>query len=164
MCNRACTSIKALQVLGNSICSLSMANWCLVLNTVCLPVMTWGCQLWYWEKGSKGLINMLQQVQNNMVKVVMGSFHTASCKTFLQLTCMLSMRHFVEKLMYTSALWLYRLPQGSQLLWQLGPDWHVPGHRDFPTVVSWSHCHAWTTEPVPHCLGGSHLEGPFMGP
>jgi hypothetical protein len=47
MCNWACTSIKVLQVLGNSICRLSMANWRLVLNTVCLPVMTWGCQLWF---------------------------------------------------------------------------------------------------------------------
>jgi hypothetical protein len=38
MCNRAWASLKALQVLGNSICGLSMANWRLVLNAVCLPV------------------------------------------------------------------------------------------------------------------------------
>jgi hypothetical protein len=53
MCNRARASIKALQVLGNSICRLSMANWRLVLNAVCLPVMTWGCQLWFRQGGTK---------------------------------------------------------------------------------------------------------------
>ena len=40
MCNRARASIKALQVLGNSIRGLSMANWRLVLNAVCLPVLS----------------------------------------------------------------------------------------------------------------------------
>jgi hypothetical protein len=54
-----------------------MANWCIVLNAVCLPVMTWGVQLWYRTGGAKGLIAMLQRVQNDMVKVVAGAFHTA---------------------------------------------------------------------------------------
>jgi hypothetical protein len=103
MCNRARASIKALQVLGNSISGLSMANWRLVLNAVCLPVMTWGCQLWFRQGGTKGLVKMLQQVQNEMVKVVTGSFHTAPRETLLQITRMLPMRHFLEKLTYTSA-------------------------------------------------------------
>jgi hypothetical protein len=81
MCNRAHASIKALQVLGNSICRLSMVNWRLVLNAVCLPVMTWGCQLWFRQGGTKGLVKSLQQVQNKMVKVVTGSFHTAPRET-----------------------------------------------------------------------------------
>jgi hypothetical protein len=97
MCNRARTSIKVLQVLGNIICGLSMANWRLVLNAVCLPVMTWGCQLWFQQGGTKGLVKMLQQVQNKMVKVVTGSFHTAPRETLLQITHMLPMRHFLEK-------------------------------------------------------------------
>jgi hypothetical protein len=86
MCNWAWVSIKALQVLGNTIRGLSMANWCIVLNAVCLPVMTWGVQLWYRTGGAKGLITMLQQVQNDMVKVVTGSFHTAPREALLELT------------------------------------------------------------------------------
>ena len=35
MCNQACASIKALQMLGNTIHGLSMANWRLLLNAVC---------------------------------------------------------------------------------------------------------------------------------
>jgi hypothetical protein len=136
MCNWARASIKALQVLGNTIRGLSMANWCIVLNAVCLPVMTWGVQLWYRTGGAKGLIAMLQHVQNDMVKVVAGAFHMAPREALLQLTQMLPMRHFVDKLTYTSALQLYRLPRASQLLRRLGPDWYVLGHGDFQSVVT----------------------------
>jgi hypothetical protein len=164
MCNRARASIKALQVLGNTICGLSMANWCIVLNAVCLPVMTWGAQLWYCTGGAKGLIAMLQRVQNDMVKVVAGSFHTAPCEALLQLTRMLPMRHFVEKLTYTSALRLYRLPWASQLLRQLGPDWHVPGHGDFPLVVMRSHNVHGHRNQCPTVLEALTLKVPSDGP
>jgi hypothetical protein len=103
MCNRARASIKALMVLGNSIRGLSMANWRLVLNAMCLPVMTYGCQLWYKENGTKGLVAMLQKVHNNMVKVVSGAFRTAPREALLQLTRMLPMRHHLDKLTHTSA-------------------------------------------------------------
>src|ERR1700677_4207332 len=100
--------------------------------------MTYGCQIWYREKGPKGLISMLQPVQNEMVKVVTGSFCTAPREALLELTRMMPMRHFVEKLMYTSALRLYRLPRASQLLQRLGPDWYSPGQSDFLLVVTHS--------------------------
>jgi hypothetical protein len=97
--------------------------------------MTWGCQLWFCNKGPKGLVKMLQQVQNEMVKVITGSFHTAPRETLLQITCMLPMQHFLEKLTYTSALRLYRLPNGSQLLKCLGPDWHNTEYSNSPTQL-----------------------------
>jgi hypothetical protein len=77
MCNQAQASIKALQVLGNSIRGLSMANWRLVLNAVCLPVLAYGSQLWYLTGAAKGLLNMVQRVQNDMVRQVTGAFRTA---------------------------------------------------------------------------------------
>ena len=113
-----------------------MANWRLVLNVVCLPVLSYGCQLWYLTGAAKGLINMLQRVQNEMVKMVTGSFRTAPREALLHITRMLPMRHYIEKLTHTSALRLYRLPRASQLLRRLGPDWHVLGHGDFPLVVT----------------------------
>jgi hypothetical protein len=112
-----------------------MANWRLVLNAVCLPVMTWGCQLWFKEGSTKGLVKMLQQVQNEMVKVVTGAFHTVPREPLLQITCMLPMHHFLEKLTYTSALRLYRLPHNSQLLRRLGPDWYITGYGNQPTLL-----------------------------
>jgi hypothetical protein len=164
MCNRARASIKALQVLGNTIRSLSMANWRIVLNAVCLPVMTWGVQLWYRTGGAKGLIAMLQHVQNDMVKVVAGAFHTAPREALLQLTWMLPMRHFMEKLTYTSALRLYRLPRASQLLQRLGPDWYVPGHGDFPSVVTRSPSVRGQRNQCPTALEALALKVPSDGP
>jgi hypothetical protein len=67
MCNWARALIKALQVLGNTVRDLSMANWRLVLNAVCLPVLTYGSQLWFLTGAAKGLTNMVQWVQNDMV-------------------------------------------------------------------------------------------------
>jgi hypothetical protein len=164
MCNRARASIKALQVLGNTICSLSMANWRIVLNAICLLVMTWGVQLWYRTGGAKGLIAMLQWVQNDMVKVVARSFHTAPCEALLELTRMLPMQHFIEKLTYTSALRLYRLPQASQLLRHLGPEWYVPGHGDFPSVVTCSPDMCVRRNQCPTVLEALTLKVPSDGP
>jgi hypothetical protein len=78
---------------------------------------------------------MLQQVQNKMVKVVTGAFHTAPHEPLLQITCMLPMHHFLENLTYTSALRLYRLPQNSQLLRCLGPDWYITGYGNQPMLL-----------------------------
>jgi hypothetical protein len=136
MCNRAQASIKALQVLGNSIRGLSMANWRMVLNMVCLPVLAYGSQIWFLSGASKALINMLQRVQNDMVKQVTGVFHTAPREVLLHFTRMVPMCHYIEKLTYTSALRLYRLPRPSQLLCRLGPDWYVAGQGDLPMVVT----------------------------
>jgi hypothetical protein len=140
MCNRARTSIKALQVLGNTIRGLSMANWRLVLNAVCLPVLTYGSQLWYLSGAAKGLINMVQRVQNDMVRQVTGAFRTAPREPLLHFTRMLPMKFFIEKLTYTSALRLYRLPRESQILHHLGTDWYSPSQGDLPLpVLRFSH-------------------------
>ena len=135
MCNRARASAKAMKLLGNTIRGLSMANWHLVLNAVCLPVLAYGGQLWFVPGDSKKLVKQVQQVQNEMVHMVAGAFHTAPREALCHLTHMLPMEQYLEKLTHTSALRLYRLPRTSQLLRRLGPDWYEPRHRDFPLVV-----------------------------
>jgi hypothetical protein len=107
---------------------------------------------------------MLQHVQNDMVKVVARSFHTAPREALLQLTRMLPMRHFVEKLTYTSTLRLYRLPRASQLLQRLGPDWYVPGHGDFPPVVTHSPAVCGQRNQCPTVLEALALTVPSDGP
>ena len=164
MCNRARASIKALQVLGNLIRGLSMANWRLVLNAVCLPVMSYRCQLWYLTHGVKGLTNMLQRVQNEMVRMVTGSFRTALRGDLLHIMRMLPMQHFIEKLTHTSALRLYRLPRDSQLLRRLGPDWHVPGHGDHPLVVTRPHAVHGRRNQRPTVLEALTSRVPSWGP
>jgi hypothetical protein len=137
MCNRAHISIKALQVLGSLHRGLSMANWRLVFNAVCLPVLLYGCQLWANSLKVTSLMKKVQLVFNEGVKVISGAFRTAPQEPLHEILRVLPARHFLEKLIHTSALRLYRVPRGSQLLsclgheWdssvQTGTDWVLPG-------------------------------------
>jgi hypothetical protein len=123
MCNRVHASIKALQVLGSSHRGLSMANWRLVFNAVCLPVLSYGCQLWANSPKVASLMKKVQLVFNEGVKVISGAFHTAPREPLHEILRVLPARHFLEKLIHTSALRLYRVPRGSQLMSRLGHEW-----------------------------------------
>jgi hypothetical protein len=164
MCNRARALIKALQVLGNTIRGLSMANWRLVLNAVCLPVLTYRSQLWYLTGVAKGLLNMVQRVQNDMVCQVTGAFRTALREPLLHFTRMLLMKFFIKKLTYTLALQLYRLPRESQLLRHLGEDWYVPGQGDLPLPVPRSRVLPGKRNQRPTALEALALKVPSAGP
>jgi hypothetical protein len=123
MCNRACASLKALQVLGSSHRGLSMANWRLVFNVVCLPVLLYGCQLWANSPKVVSLMKKVQLVFNEGVKVISGVFCTAPHEPLHEILWVLPAQHFLEKLIHTSALRLYQVPRGSQLLSCLGHEW-----------------------------------------
>ena len=164
MCNRAMASAKAMQLLGNTIRGLDMANWRIVLNAVCLPVLAYGLQLWFNPSGSSKLINMLQVVHNKMVCMVAGAFRTAPCEALCHLTRMLPMKQYTEKLTYTSVLRLYRLPRASQLLRQLGPNWHSPGHGDLPLVVPQNRPKRGRGKQRPTVLEALALQVPTQGP
>jgi hypothetical protein len=157
-------SIKALQVLGNTIRGLSMANWRLVLNAVCLPVLTYGSQLWFLTGAAKGLTNMVQRVQNDMVRQVTGAFRTAPHEPLLHFTRMLPMKFFIEKLTYTSALRLYRLPRESQILRRLSTDWYSPGQGDLPLPVPHSRVLPGKRNQRPTALEALALKVPSGGP
>jgi hypothetical protein len=148
----------------SSIRGLSMANWRLVLNTVCLPVLAYGSQIWFLLGASKTLVNMLQCVQNDMVKQVTGAFRTAPREALLHFTRMVPMCHYIEKLTYTSALRLYRLPRPSQLLCCLGLDWYVAGQGDLPMVVARSLALPGKWNQRPTALEALALKVPSSGP
>jgi hypothetical protein len=76
MYNRVRASIKATQLLGNSTCGIDFAQWRLAYNVICLPVLTYGCQIWYTGK-QRSFIHKLQVVQNEAVKIISRSFKTA---------------------------------------------------------------------------------------
>ena len=132
MCNRARASIKALKVLGNTHRGLSMANWRLVFNAVCLPVLSYGCQLWATSRKYKTLVKKTQLVFNEGVKIISGAFRTAPREALHELTRILPARFFFDKLTQTSALRLYRIPATSQFFPRLGGDWAKAGTQACP--------------------------------
>jgi hypothetical protein len=134
MCNRARASLKALQLLGNSVRGLDQARWRLAYNAICLPVLTYGCQLWFTGK-QVTLVKKLQIVQNNAVKLISGTFHTTPREPLHQLLNVLPMDLRLTMLVQNTALRLYRAPKGSQLLKRLGGAWHTPIPEDIPLPV-----------------------------
>jgi hypothetical protein len=73
-------------------------------------------------------------------------------------------KHFIEKLTYTSALRLYRLPQASQLLHRLGEDWYTPGQGDLPLLVPCSRVLPGKRNQCPTALEALALKVPSSGP
>jgi hypothetical protein len=133
-CNRARATIKALQLLGNSVRGLDHAKWRLAYNGICLPVLTYGCQLWFTGK-QVALVKKLQTVQNDAVKIISGSFRTAPREALHHLLTILPMDLRLNMLIQNTALRLYRVPKDSQLLKRLGRDWHPPSPDEQPLPV-----------------------------
>ena len=164
MCNRARALARAMKLLGNTVRGLSMANWRLVLNTVCLLVLSYGSPLWYVPGKTKGLVAKTQVVHNEMVRMVAGAFCTAPREALCHLTRMLPMNVYLDKLTFTSALRLYRLPGASQLLRRLGPDWHVPSPGDLPLAVPINCVRQGSRKQRPTALKALASRVPVIGP
>ena len=131
VCNRARATLKALQLLGNSVRGLDQASWRLAYNAICLPVLTYGCQLWYMGK-QVTLVKKLQIVQNEAVRVISGTFRTTPREPLHQLLTILPMDLRLTMLIQNTALCLYKAPAGSQTLIRLGTSWHTPSPNDLP--------------------------------
>jgi hypothetical protein len=74
------------------------------------------------------------------------------------------MKFFIEKLTYTSALRLYRLPWESQILRRLGTDWYSPGQGDLPLPVPRSRVLPGKRNQRPTALEALALKVPSEGP
>jgi Reverse transcriptase (RNA-dependent DNA polymerase)/Endonuclease-reverse transcriptase len=129
VCNRARATLKALQLLGNSVRGLDQASWRLAYNAICLPVLTYGCQLWYTGKQVM-LVKKLQTVQNDAVRIISGTFRTTPREPLHQLLTILPMNLRLDMLTQSTALRLYKAPRSSQLLKRLGRAWHTPAPND----------------------------------
>ena len=121
--------LKALQLLGNSVHGLDQARWRLAYNAICIPVLTYGCQLWYTGKQIT-LVKKLQVIQNEVVRLISGTFQTTPHDPLHQLLNILLMDLHLNMLLQKMALRLYKAPRGSQLLIRLGGVWHSPTAGD----------------------------------
>ena len=68
--------VKGLGVLGNSIRGFHLIAWQKIFISVILPVLTYSCQVWFWDVSQVSLINTLQVAQNEACRKLAGTFHT----------------------------------------------------------------------------------------
>lgn len=75
MANRACSTTHTLSTLRNSIRGLDYANWRKLFHALILPVLTYGFPLYSTQPCNKGLLEILQVAQNNIVHKISGATH-----------------------------------------------------------------------------------------
>ena len=151
MCNRTWATLKALQILGNSVQGLDHAQWRLTYNVICLPILTYGFQLWYMGK-QKTLVKKLQTVQNEAVKLISGTFCMMPQAPLHQLLTIFPMEFRLNMLLQNSALWLYKVPNESQLLRCLEGKWHTPSLNDLPLPTPNNPHAALTLQKLAACM------------
>jgi hypothetical protein len=71
---RTQSTLKALQLLGNSVRGLDHGNWHQAYNAICIPALTYSVPVWFCEQ--KKHIKTLQGVQNAAIGVIMGAFQS----------------------------------------------------------------------------------------
>ena len=121
MATRARGTFKSMKLLGNSVKGLDHGSWRLAYNAICLPVLTYGSPIWF--KQQKQLSKILQGVQDEAVRWMLGAFRTTPAEPLHQLIAILPIHIRLQMLSKTAALTLLTIPHSSQLIQRLGPPW-----------------------------------------
>jgi hypothetical protein len=121
MSARTKSTLKAIQLLGNSVRGLDFGNWRLAYNAICIPTLTYGAPIWF--RSQQKHIKALQSIQNAAVVVITGAFRSTPREPLHQLTAILPIQIRLKKLVKKAAIRLLTLPTSSPVLHRLGPTW-----------------------------------------
>jgi Reverse transcriptase (RNA-dependent DNA polymerase)/Endonuclease-reverse transcriptase len=76
MANRTRSTVKALGVLGSSVRGISLMSWRKLFHALLLPVLTYGCTVWFTDTNQKSLTQILTVAQNEACRKMAGVFRT----------------------------------------------------------------------------------------
>jgi Reverse transcriptase (RNA-dependent DNA polymerase)/Endonuclease-reverse transcriptase len=79
MANRTRSTVKALGVLGSSVRGISLMSWRKLFHALLLPVLTYGCTVWFTDVNQKSLTQILTVAQNEACRKMAGVFRTTPC-------------------------------------------------------------------------------------
>ena len=75
MANKASSALQALTLLGNTICGVNHAQQLRILYLGCvLPILIWGCEIWFQGKRDKGRLKSLQCVKHQGLLQITGAW------------------------------------------------------------------------------------------
>jgi hypothetical protein len=94
--SRAKSTLKALQLLGNSMRGLDHASWHLAYNAICVPVLMYGALVWFHNQ--KRHIKTLQGVQNVAIGIITGAFQSTPREPLHQLIAILPIHIRLKKI------------------------------------------------------------------
>jgi hypothetical protein len=79
MANRTRSTVKALGILGSSVRGISLMSWRKLFHALLLPVLTYGCTVWFTDTNQKSLTQILTVAQNEACRKMAGVFRTTPC-------------------------------------------------------------------------------------
>jgi Reverse transcriptase (RNA-dependent DNA polymerase)/Endonuclease-reverse transcriptase len=163
MSARARSTVRALQLLGNSIRGLDFANWRKVFHAIILPVLTYGSPIWFngHRSRQKTLLHTAQVAQNDAIRRIAGCFRTTPIDPLHHLLAIPPLPYTLEKLhgsysdrlarlpfthalrvlatTNTAAHWSADLAIPSSLMTLLPTSFHAVGTPAPPYARSWTH-------------------------
>ena len=129
MANRACSTTRALSILGNSVHGLDYANWHKLFHALILPILTYGFPLYSTQPCNKGLLDILQVAQNDAVRKMSGVFKTTPIVPLHYMMAIPPLPLSIKKLTSVFRLRIQCLPPSTLIctitLFNPLADWHL---------------------------------------
>jgi len=133
MAARARSTIRGINVLGNSVRGLDLLNWRKVYNALVIPILTYGATMWFTGPGQKGLTDTLQVAQNEGLRKITGTFCTMPTEPLHNMTGILPISYLLPKLLDAYTLRLQSMPPDALIRTILTdnrchywPEWFLP--------------------------------------
>ncbi|KAF8623176.1 hypothetical protein AX15_006478, partial [Amanita polypyramis BW_CC] len=145
---KASTSLRACKMLGNSQQGLTPKDKCLIYLTICLPILTYGFQLWYRPKGKgcKALLHQMDKVHLAAACWITGGFPDSPRNALLSIASLEPLQINLDRLSHRTALRLMMIHPASSI---------AKGHNPISSLQAKSVGRL-------HILGGCiHTEPPF---
>jgi Reverse transcriptase (RNA-dependent DNA polymerase) len=115
MANRARSTVKALGILGSSVRGISLMSWRKLFHALLLPVLTYGCTVWFTDTNQKSLTQILTVAQNEACRKMAGIFRTTPCNLTELLVSVPPIRFRLRHLLRNFGSRMSRLPPDHYL-------------------------------------------------
>jgi hypothetical protein len=111
MAAHAWSTLRSLNLLGNSVRGLRFAAWRRLYHAILVPILTYGIVAWHPPDGTrKGLISVLQVAQNDALRKMSGCFRTMPIDPLHNLMAIPPIEFTARKLVRSAGDRLSRLP------------------------------------------------------
>jgi ribonuclease HI len=121
MANRATATIRAMGILGNTVKGMSHVQLRQLTQSTVIPILTYGCQLWWGGRYSKSNCKKLQKSLNGALRRICRAFRTTAVSALQYISHVPPLEHTIHKLCYSSSLRLHRLLPESLVLEKIQP-------------------------------------------
>jgi hypothetical protein len=134
MANRGRSTIRSINILGNSIRGIDMLGWRWVYNALVVPVMTYGTPIWYTGHNQKTRLKKFETVQNEGTCKMLRVFKTTPIEPLNNLTGIPPIPYLLDKLLNAYTHRLRAMPPNTLV----------------HTVLETDRCRIWPSYLNPH--------------